>query len=379
MTNQKDTFCPAPWMTFYVEPNGRVDLCCIASAQVGNLHERPLKDILRSDKIIEIKKQMLANEPVPGCEACHSGYESSFQHRLVRQFGGREHGDYQSLDDFKLKYLDLRWNNTCNYACIYCSADLSSLWAQIDGVKQIKITNMRTDMMDLVMENLENLQEVYLAGGEPLMLKENLTILTRLAEVNPDCKIICNTNLSNIKENAIFDKINDFKHVQWMVSAEAQHLEYEYIRWPGKWQTFDQNLRTLKSLGRPNHTLAFNLVWLNLNGLSIWDYIDHLINIELDISSVSILPYNMDVWNGPWHLKHMPQEFLQRVRERMSDAKYHKIYTYQQNLDFINKHINDPNHQSNIATIKEYLEQLDKSRNLDHRYIFPTVDSYLQS
>lgn len=377
MTQQTDSFCPAPWMTFYLEPNGKIDLCCIGSADLGNIHKKPLPSILKSDRMIEIKQMMQNNQPVPGCEACHSGYESSLQNRFIRQFGGRHHEDYQNVDDFKLKYLDLRWNNTCNYACVYCNEDLSSLWAQIKDVTQPKITNMRTDLIDLVLQNLDNLQEVYLAGGEPLMLKENVKILSELSRVNPDCKIICNTNLSRIEDNEIFEMIHSFTHVQWMVSAETMGDQYEYLRWPGKWSTFDSNLRRLQSINRPNHSISFNLVWLNLNGLSIWDYIDHLDQMGLDTAPVSILPYNMDVWDGPWHLKHMPKDFLSAVRKRMDDPKYYKIYTYQQNLDFINHYIDRADHQPNTDLIKERLEYFDRTRSFDSRQIFPTIYSYI--
>lgn len=377
MTKQRDTFCPAPWMTFYLEPNGKVDLCCIGSADLGSVHEQSLRQILTSKKVIEIKQRMLDNQPVPGCEACHNDYDSSLQHRFLRQFGGRDHVDYQDVQDFKLKYLDLRWNNTCNYACVYCNSDLSSLWAQIDGTKQIKITALKTDLVDLVMDDLHNLQEIYLAGGEPLMLKENVLILSRLAEINPSCKIICNTNLSQIQNNEVFARINDFEHVQWMISAEAVGDQYEYLRWPGKWSGFEQNLCTLAQMDRPDHTIAFNLVWMNLNGLGIWDYIDHLLEMGLDITPVSILPYNMDVWSGPWHLKHMPRDYLLAVKDRMSDPRYQQIYTYHQNMDFLDKHINDPAHAPNMHVVQERLAYFDQARNLDSRNIFPTIYSYI--
>lgn len=374
MTFPKDSFCPVPWMTFYLEPNGRVDMCCIGKADLGSVHTQSIKDIIKSPGLIEIKKQMLDNQPVQACRACHEGY--GLQQRFVREFGGREHPDYQTAESFKLKYLDLRWNNTCNYACIYCGPELSSLWAQIKDVKQIKLSSVRQDMLDLARDNIDTLEEIYLAGGEPLMLKDNLTILSQLHERNPGCRILINTNLSQIHDNEIFDLLCRFEHVQWHISAEAVGQQYEYIRWPGKWEVFDQNLRTLRSLDRTRHDIAFNLVWLNLNGLGIWDYVDHLANIDLDISKVSILPYNMDVWDGPWHLKHMPRDYLQKIREKMEEPKYKEIYTYQQNIEFLHKYIDDPDHRGQMQDVIYQLKHLDNSRNLDSLSTFPIIYSY---
>lgn len=377
MTVQSDTFCPAPWMTFYVEPSGRVDMCCISSANLGTLHDRSLADMMKSDRLIEIKQMMMDNRPVSECRACQE--VDVLQQRFVRQFGGRSHADYQDINAFKLKYLDLRWNNTCNYACIYCGPELSSLWAQIKNAKQPKISHVRQDMIDMVLENVSTLEEVYLAGGEPLMLKENLTILSRLYDVNPSCKILVNTNLSVIDGNEVFDMLCKFENVHWQISAEAIRDQYEYLRWPGDWHTFDRNLQSLAQAKKPSNDIAFNLVWLNLNGLALWDYVDHLVNTGIDIAKVSILPYNMDNWPGPWHLKHMPKPYLESVRQRMDNKKYYRVHTYQQNIEFLDKYISDPNHAADLDQVISQLQAFDQARNLDSRAVFPTIYSYTQS
>lgn len=377
MNARTDSFCPAPWMTFYVEPTGRVDLCCISSAKLGDIHDQPLSEILGSNKVIQIKQMMQNNVQVPECKACHD--VDVLQQRFIRQFGGRAHADYADINSFKLKYLDLRWNNTCNYACIYCGPELSSLWAQIKDSRQSKISQVRQDMIDLVLDNITNLEEIYLAGGEPLMLKENVTILSHLIEKNPTCKILVNTNLSMIEHNDVYDMLCRFENVQWHISAETVDNQYEYVRWPGKWRMFDQNLQSLRNQIKTTNDVAFNLVWLNLNGLSIWDYIDHLAKIGVDIAKVSILPYNMDNWPGPWHLKHMPKSYLETIRQRMDDKKYHRVHTYQQNIEFIDKYINDPNHVADLDQVISQLRALDQARNLDSHAVFPTIYSYTQS
>lgn len=377
MSIQPDNFCPAPWMTFYVEPSGRVDMCCVSAANLGNLHHKSLPEILKSDRLVEIKQMMLANQPIPECKACHQ--TPALQRRFIQQFGGKDHVDYQTAETFKLKYLDLRWNNTCNFACIYCYSELSSLWAQIDGKKQIKINHMRDDLFDFVVENAHTLEEIYLAGGEPLMIKENIKILSIIKQHNPKCRIFCNTNLSQIENNEIFDLICGFDHVHWQISGETVGSQYEYLRWPGKWNTFDNNIRSLLRSSKPKHHIGFNLVWLNLNGIGIWDYLDYLANIGVDMQSVSILPYNMDNWQGPWHLKHMPKSFLEKILERMSESKYHTVFTYHQNLGLIQKLLDDPNHKVDQNQVLSQMEKFDCTRHLNSRTVFPEIYSFLTS
>ena len=49
---------------------------------------------------------------------------------------------------------------------------------------------------DFVFENVSDLKNVYLAGGEPMLMKENYEFLKLLKVKNPNCNIRVNTNLS---------------------------------------------------------------------------------------------------------------------------------------------------------------------------------------
>ena len=39
-------------------------------------------------------------------------------------------------NNFNLSHVDIRWNNKCNQACVYCEPDYSSKWAQELNIKQ---------------------------------------------------------------------------------------------------------------------------------------------------------------------------------------------------------------------------------------------------
>ncbi len=41
-----DAFCPLPWGSIYVETDGRVDSCCIAHNNLGNLHKTKLQNTM---------------------------------------------------------------------------------------------------------------------------------------------------------------------------------------------------------------------------------------------------------------------------------------------------------------------------------------------
>ena len=152
--------------------------------------------------------------------------------------------DLELLDDkknFSLKHVDLRWTNSCNQACVYCDENYSSKWAQ-ELNKPVKSNKQaRQEVKDFVFENIEQLENVYLAGGEPMLMKENKEFLDLLERKNPDCTVRVNTNLSTTK-TGIFESLCSFKNVHWTISVESIESEYEYIRHHGVWKDFESNL-----------------------------------------------------------------------------------------------------------------------------------------
>ena len=66
--------CPLPWTQMYIDPNGDVRLCCNAwdeAGVMGNLHEEPLASIWNGERLREVRRSLLAGEPIyPRCRNC---------------------------------------------------------------------------------------------------------------------------------------------------------------------------------------------------------------------------------------------------------------------------------------------------------------------
>ena len=139
---------------------------------------------------------------------------------------------------------------------------------------------------ELVFKNIENLQKVYLAGGEPILMKENLEFLKLLKEKNPNCTIRVNTNLSTTK-TGIFDLLVSFPNVHWTISVETVGQEYDYIRHHGSWSDFEKNLKVVRAL---EHKISFNMLHFILNCYSLFDCVDHLRDMGFQDNSFIIGP-----------------------------------------------------------------------------------------
>jgi MoaA/NifB/PqqE/SkfB family radical SAM enzyme len=359
------SFCPAPWVSFYIDPSGNVENCCVSKNQLGNVEQgQTIQELIYAGKNKAIQQQMLAGQRVDGCTWCHDK-SHTLQKRFFDIFPDRQDSLYEKSGNFELRYMDLRWSNVCNYACIYCGPELSSTWAEeVKQTHRIERSSKNT-MLDYVLENVHTLKELYLAGGEPLMMKENEIVLQTLMQKNPECHVCVNTNLSQIENNRIFDLLISGKNVQWLVSVDDMNERYEYLRYPGKWSIFAKNLDTLK---QKSNLVSFNMVFINLNALTIWDTVDYLLDQGHHATGITLTLYNNGGVDGDWDIKHMSQSYQDQVLERMDHAKYRGMIGWQNIYDY-------------VASVKIKLggnpwttmTMLDERRKLDSRQIFPLL------
>jgi MoaA/NifB/PqqE/SkfB family radical SAM enzyme len=95
-----------------------------------------------------------------------------------------------SYDEMKLVYWDFRFSNLCNMKCRMCGGHLSSMWvADEDKIyhrvsKANPVVNVADNSIDniykILNENMEYVEEIYFAGGEPLIMDEHYYILEKL-------------------------------------------------------------------------------------------------------------------------------------------------------------------------------------------------------
>ena len=256
-------FCVIPWTGFEIEPSGDVKNCIISKEVIGNLKENSIEELI--DKNSSIRQDMLEGKFPKSCEGCylqekHRGKDfGSISSRLyyAKEIAPHIPKDLlERADNFKLHHVDVRWSNKCNHACVYCTSEYSSKWQTELGEKILK-SSTTANFKDYLYSNIENLKNVYLAGGEPLLMKENKEFLELLLKQNPDVHLRVNTNLSKTK-TGVFNLLCRFKNVHWTVSVESTEKEFEYIRFHGVWKEFLDNLEIIR---KNNHKISFNMLY----------------------------------------------------------------------------------------------------------------------
>lgn len=234
-----------------------------ANGQVGDCKTQTLQEIWNSPGMRELRLNMLNETPSPTCTRCYEQNESGFF--SGQRSANKHHGHLinlvnetkpdGTLDRFQMTYWDIRFSNLCNLSCRSCGHIFSSSWYQdqtklagSEWAKKTAVLNYagRTeiDMWEQLIPHLDYVEQIYFAGGEPLMMKEHYNILDELERRNRyDVKLIYNTNFTHIKlkERTVFDYWKRFDSVSVGASLDAMGPRAEYIRKGTVWDTVEQN------------------------------------------------------------------------------------------------------------------------------------------
>ena len=337
------SFCPMPWTGLMYNFDGKVKNCIRSAGPLGNIKDQPIDQILRENNRPR-QQQIIDQQPVPTCHTCYDleRGKTGFDHISDRIFYIRELKkipvDTYQIGRFDLQTIDVRWK-----------------------IRPVAAAHQELqDFKNYIYDHAGQLKHVYLAGGEPLLMKENLTLLERL---NPQANIRINTNLSKV-DTRVFEAVCQFPNVHWTVSVETQADEFEYIRHGGSWQDFLDNLAVIQQL---NHKISFNMLHFLLNYDSIFDCVDFLKDLNFHPNSFVI-----GALLDPEYLniRHLPQNVLNCLKTKLQDRINQKPgYLLEDSYRNMLHYIDIP-FEKNIQQSIDKISEMDQRRGLDSRAIF---------
>ena len=264
------TFCIYPWIHLHAYPTGEAYPCCHAEmgvGQIGNCRSNTLAEIWNSPEQKQLRVDMLSETPNPACGRCYEQEESGFF--SGRKSANKHHGHHINrvgntnaagqVDQFEMTYWDLRFSNLCNLSCRSCGHIFSSSWykdqSELAGpawASQNKPLNYAgryaTDLWEQLIEHIDHVEQIYFAGGEPLMMEEHYLILEELERRGRfDVRLIYNTNFTQtrLKDRTVFDYWRKFDSVAVGASLDASGPRGEYIRKGTDWAVVEQNRREM--------------------------------------------------------------------------------------------------------------------------------------
>ena len=271
---QSKTFCMMPWVHMHAFPDGRAYPCCFADYwhPVGDLRKNTMAEVWNQTGYKTIRINMLQDKPSVQCTKCYEQEKTGFF--SMRNDANRNYGHHiaeveQTQEDgthpeFKIRYWDVRFSNLCNFSCRTCGPIFSSNWyndhvrlydrkPDVLGRDMARVeytTGNEDDMTAQMLPHIPYLEQVYFAGGEPLIMKEHYFMLEKLIEHDKtDIRIQYNTNFSELqfKDKHVFEYWKHFKDVSVGASLDASGARAELMRKGTNWQQVLENRQRMKS------------------------------------------------------------------------------------------------------------------------------------
>jgi len=150
-------------------------------------------------------------------------------------------------------------DNICNSACQSCNQNLSTKIGSLIS-RDYPIVDNSNAFWQLPLDRVVHLD---INGGEPSASKNYRNILKNIppsvtsVRINTNCSTVI-TEIEHLLDRGI--------HVTVTVSLDGIGLIHDYIRWPIKWQNFERNLLTYKSM----NITELN-TWTTVSALNIGD------------------------------------------------------------------------------------------------------------
>jgi organic radical activating enzyme len=228
--------------------------------QVGNCRKNTLAEIWQDQPMAQLRKDMLSETPNAACGRCYEQEASGFF--SGRKSANKHHGHHvKKLESnpFEMTYWDIRFSNLCNLKCRSCGHIFSSQWYQDqaklaggDWKERNTVLNYagrtETDMWAQLEPHLDYVEQIYFAGGEPLLMEEHYRILDELVRRKRfDVRLIYNTNFTHtdLKGRSVFEYWKQFDSVAVGASLDASGARGEYIRKGTDWSVVEQNRRDM--------------------------------------------------------------------------------------------------------------------------------------
>lgn len=308
MTNK--TICAYPWVHMSAHLNGEMIICC-------NTYNREnikkddgtvwkLKDIedplvyFNSNDYKKIRLQMLEGEEPEICKKCYdierSGGHSIRQNTLteynIEELVDKTDTSTGELQELTLDYVHFMWGNKCNLKCKMCGPDASN--QLIDEFKAMGM-HVSDDAESLSLEwsfesNRTVLEKIApyigilnVTGGEPLINNDFLDYCKYLSEhgYSKNIRLAFHTNLT-VMPGKFVDTWKNFKWVNAKLSIDAIEEDYEYIRYPGKWNIISQNIKDLISItdDLPHVNVEVHTVFSSFNAHALPNLLNYLTAID---------------------------------------------------------------------------------------------------
>jgi MoaA/NifB/PqqE/SkfB family radical SAM enzyme len=249
-------FCVLPWVGLTMNPDGTVLPCCVNwDLTLGNLQESTIQAVWEGFPYQALRRTFLAGKRPRGCATSCYDKEAAGLPSFRAALNGKHLRRLRTLDlsdpratTLRPVYWDLRPTNLCNFACVMCNPVLSSRHRGAE----LRVTNEDALLAQLA-ERIGDVEEVYFAGGEPLLMPWHERALDLLlAHGRTDVQLVYSSNVSVLEHRGrdILERWAAFPRVAVFASLDGVGALGEELRVGQDWARTEANMDRLAASGR---------------------------------------------------------------------------------------------------------------------------------
>lgn len=400
---ETEGFCALPWVHLYASTQGKVTPCCLAPWEddlaLGDLNKQSHTEIWNGTPMKEIRSRMLHGIKDARCWQCHQN--ESLGLRSKRQtsnalYGHRKDWVLETKDDgtvinAKPIYWDIRISNLCNFKCRICGHHSSSKW--FEDAKALGETSFPESLhysigdfngfMKDMEYAFEEVEEIYFAGGEPLIMEEHYIILEKLmAKGRKDVKLRYATNFSvtKFKHWDVFGLWQNFDTVFLHTSLDGFGKRGEFQRTGQKWDEVlieRERLRKVAphvefmisptvSIFNVMHLPDAHKIWVETGFVGIDDVIPHTLKNPAEYSIQTLTPKLKD------GVERKIKSHINWLQSN-SDPSLQKLDIVIGEYEGILRFMHAKNDTESRDNLRAKTQQLDALRNENAQEIFPEL------
>ena len=403
-----DSFCIMPWVHFHVTQQGTVTPCCNAPWEAehafGNINRHSLNEIWTGRAMRKFRQTMRQGEKDYRCTRCYDKEASNWlslrkiTNEKYRHHFNLVHQDVNAGQKVNMLpvYLDIRFSNVCNLKCRICGPWSSSSWFedavalgwQSEGEQALTCSVDHIDgLLQQIMPLIGHLEEIYFAGGEPLVMEGHYQLLHLLIQSKrTDVQLSYNTNFTNLnfKGESILDLWSQFDKVNLALSLDGQGARAEYMRAPCKWHVIEYNFAALRQ-HCPHAEVIISSTISVLNLLHLPDFHrtwveQGKINVEDCVPTMLIKPQHLNIRILPVELKERARRLYQNHitwMDRQAVGRRDKFDHAIQQFKNVIPYLYSSHESAQMPTFREQMRLLDGIRGENALRVFPELSSLI--
>jgi organic radical activating enzyme len=346
INNVSPCFCTAKWLqtTLYLQ-NGYNHSCHHPSP-----HKIPLEEIAEDPTALhnsKYKKQqraaMLEGNRPSECSYCWNTEDLNNDYFSDRHYKTSDYWAWDRFDEIAKSnpndnvipsYLEISFSNACNFACAYCSPEISSKWMEditkhgeyptqnsshnLDWLKQSGRFPYSNSEYNPYVDAfwkwfptiLSKLKVLRITGGEPTMSKDMWKLFDYLIDNPVNIELAINTNMG-VPDNLIdklIEKINQLKTVGIKVdvytSLESTETQAEYVR---DGLDFNKWITNIKKVLENTESSVSVMTTINILSLPTFvNFVELIMSLRKDFNkdfAYNRIPFSINYLRWPPHLQ----------------------------------------------------------------------------